>query len=382
MASPFLIAVTVASALAIGLLHALLETVRPALQERHGLDPEQGRRLSRLFAIFSVPLLVFTGWLGDQVGHAAMIFAGSLVLGVGVALLTQARQSLPWAVFAMAAGGSAITTAGLALMAVTLIPHRAAGASLNVGFIFIGLAALATPAALPWFFTRIGFRKTLVIVALLCLAPALCVLLVPDKTEFVPPKTLMPIELIFNDARFWLIVFPVFLYFPLDRSLDVWTKPFLTEFGYRGSAITRLFVGFWVAFLLMRLAFGWIFIPGYEVWLLLLLLVISSMILGNLMGAYASSSGYFGLWLVGACYGPLLPGFLGVLVDFDRNYSVPTVVLGGVFALGFLSDLLIEPRFVAYASTRTARASMRIPMVLALIMAAPILMLAVIRYAQ
>lgn len=381
------IATGIASALVIGLLHALVDSVRPTLLERHRLEPSQGRHWTRLYAIFSIPALILTGWLCDHVGFAEVLFFGSLALGIGVILFTQSRANIFWAILAVAAGGAAVTTAGLALLTVTLRPTQGAGASLNLGFGFIGLAALTTPRFIPWLIRRLGFRQTLVGVALLCLLPAICVIFTPEKDGLNPleRKSVIPLADVLNDMRLWLIVIPTFLYFSLDRSLDVWTKPFLTQLGYGGAAVTRLLIVFWIAFLLTRFVFGWLPAPGFEVWLLLVLLVLSAMVLGNLVGAFAPSSGSMGFWLVAACYGPLLPGFLGVLIEFDPTHperTVPTVVLGGLFALGYLSDLIIEPGFVAYAKNRPARAAMRIPMILALLMAAPTLVLAVIRHTR
>ncbi|MBI3410763.1 MAG: hypothetical protein HY040_20700 [Planctomycetes bacterium] len=377
-----LLATSISCALAIGLLHSFVESVRPALEERHGLDEKHGRRLTRLYTLLSAPLLLLAGWLCDLPALASVLFFGSLALGVGVAFLTQSRTMLPWAIFTIAAGGAGVTTAGLVLMATAIFPNQtnnAAGA-LTLGFAFIGVGALLTPYVVPPLIRYLGFRQTLVFLALLCIVPAGLSIFCQHQIEFTKEPLLF--EGVLHDPRLWLLAIPTLLYFPLDRSLDVWTQPYLAELGYRGRAIVRLLIGFWLAFLLMRVAFAWIVTPGYEVWALLTLLVVSSMVLGNLSGAFARSSGYVGFWLVGACYGPLLPGFLGTLIDFDssHNFRIPTVVLGGLFSLGCLSDLILEPGLVAFAKRRSARAAMRIPMILALVMAAPILILALIRF--
>ena len=144
----------------------------------------------------------------------------------------------------------------------------------------------------------------------------------------------------------------------------------------------RLLVGFWCAFLLFRFGLGWMIRQGNDAWLVLVLLVVSSMILGNLAGAYAPSSGYFGVWLVGACYGPLLPALLGILLDLESPRRIEGQAVGVVFALGALSTLLVQPALTAYAKSHAPRATMRIPMVLGLLMAAPMLVVTLLRFGR
>src|SRR5262249_2322539 len=141
-------------------------------------------------------------------------------------------------------------------------------------------------------------------------------------------------------------------------------------------------IGFWCAFLLFRFGLAWIIRPANETILMLTLLVLSSMLLGNLAGAYAPSSGYLGFWLVGAFYGPILPALLALLVCLEGPRPGPGQAVGSVFALGAVSALVVKPSLNAFAKSHAPRESMRIPMVLALVMAAPVLLLAVMRYGR
>src|SRR5207253_3262892 len=109
-------------------------------------------------------------------------------------------------------------------------------------------------------------------------------------------------------------------------------------------------------------------------WVLLGLVLVSAFTMGNLVGATEHSRGSFGFWLVGACYGPLLPGFLALVLDIFKD--TPATALGFMLALSGLDTLIVRPLMTSLARRRPGRTVMRVPMVLALLMAAPLLVLA------
>jgi hypothetical protein len=60
--------------------------------------------------------------------------------------------------------------------------------------------------------------------------------------------------------------------------------------------------------------------------------------------------------------------------------DAPGTAIGAVFALAALNAVLVKPWFIAYAQTHAVRASMRIPMLLGMVMAAATLVLTLIRF--
>src|SRR6266568_936352 len=131
-----------------------------------------------------------------------------------------------------------------------------------------------------------------------------------------------------------------------------------------------MLIGFWLAFLLARLVM-WRFLgPRNEIWLLGLCAVASAIVLGNLVGAYGASSGGVGFWLVGACYGPLLPGFLGLLIEYFP--TTQGLAVGCVLALAGLHDALAQPLMARGTQARSVRIAMRIPLLMTLLMLAPL----------
>ncbi len=313
--------------------------------------------------------------------YTSVLFTGCLGLGVAIAWLSLAQNftALCWGVFGLGFTGACVTTATVTLMptALTLFPRWSAGAALSLGFVFVGLATLLTPWALPGLIRRVGLRQVGLYLGLLCLVPAALMALV--RAELPPPVVPPPLEGALFDLRFWIVLLAAFLTFLLENFLAIWPKPYLLELGYSGRSAVRLLVGFWCAFLVCRFGLSWMIRSGNEAWLLCVLLAVSSMVLGNLAGAYAPSSGTFGFWLVGACYGPMLPVLLAILVVLEGPRGVPGQTVGAVYGLGALSSLVVQPLLIFLAKGRPARESMRIPMFLGLVMAAVMLVLALIR---
>jgi len=375
------IAATISAAILIGFLTTLMDSIRPALAVRFDRPAAELPNFSRRLHLCWIPLMPITGWLIDSWGVHGIFFSGSLVLSFGVAWLAVARrlQTLALGVYALAWGGAALTLTCIRLMleAFPFGNGPSPESSLCVGFLFIAVAALLTQGLYPRILARLGYRNTLLLSALFCLAPA-CI------ASFLEPSALPAAianpspERLLHNPRLWLLTLLIFFWFPLEHSLDVWPRPFLAELGYTGKAITTLIVGFWFWFLASRLAMSWVLLQGFEIWIVLILALIPPMVLGNLVGAYAPSSGYFGFWLVGASYGPMLPAFLGMTMDFFDNRCL---ILGIMLAIDSLCALVIRPTFERYVRGHSARESMRVPLIFGLLLSAVILVLALIRYA-
>ncbi len=380
-----LVATCLVSCVVAGFLPAFFRPVHSFVKAKLGLTEERAARLPLWFALFSIPFLPLAGWLVDHWGLNEALFVGCLGQALGVSWLGMCRSyaSLLWGLLGLAFACACTLTAAVALMphALALGAGTSSGFAFGLGFFVLGVAALITPHLLSWLGDRFGFRNVLLWAGLSCLLPALFLILTP-KSEFPSTAPAAPLQESFADPRLWILVLVTFLYFPLERSLQVWPRPYLVETGHCPNWMGRLVVLFWLGFFAMRIVVGWIVGPGYEAWMILTLLVTSFMILGNLVGAYGASSGFYGVWFVGACYGPLLPLLFGVLFDLEVVRGIPGLAIGALLALAAVSALTLQTWLVHYARNHTARASMRIPMILALAMAAPVLVLALIRHVR
>jgi MFS family permease len=381
MPSPLLIATSISAALAMGMVPVLFRSLRAPLKARHLLSESRLDQLNKLLILSWVPLMPLAGWLVDHWGLREVLFTGSLLLGMAVSWLALCQDGVGvfWGILGLGFAGACVTTSGVALMppALSLYPHWSLGASLCLGYVFVGLASLLTPVCIPWLARRFSFRGTALSLGLLCLLPATLVALAKTEIPTAGPMR----EGALYDVRFWLIGLVAFLYSPLEQSLEVWPRRYLAEIGYTARSIFRLLVGFWCAFLLVRFGLGWIIGQGNEDWFVLILLVLSSMVLGNLASAYSPSSGYFGFWLVGACYGPIFPALLGTL-ELAGPRHIPGQTLGMLFALSALGSFIVQPLMVNFSRSHGPRECMRLPMLLGLLMAAPTVVIALMRHGK
>lgn len=380
MTSFVLVAATLCSALAVGLVPALIDSLRAPLRERLGLTEGRTERLLAVFYLCWLPGMPAFGWLLDHGAHKEPLFFGLLGLVLGIAWLALARSALNvlGAVTLLGVAYSCVTTATVYLMTASsgLNFHDSPVGALNLGFISVGFGALLG----PWVVARIdhlwGYRQGLLALGLSFLVPAALVTFCP-REDFPEPRGTENVGHLLLNPQVGLIAFIILLYFAIENCLDVWPQPYLKELGRGPRGVTMQSAIFWGAFLGMRLAMGWLSTPGNEAWLLLLLVLISALALGNLVGAYGASSGTFGFWLVGASYGPLLPGFLALVLAFFPQ--LPATALGTMLALSALDTLVFRPVVERYARRHDARAVMRVPTVLALVLAAPLLVLVLLR---
>src|SRR5262245_33277810 len=257
MPSPFFVSASIGSSLAVGILPVLLSTVSPALQKQSALSDLQVRRMGQwhwLAWFLSFPI---AGWLVDQWSIHDVLFTGLLLLALAISwiALSQTYSALVWGAVGMSLAGAWVMTSAISLMpqALAFSPRQSLGAALSLGLVFAGLAALLAPAALPRLIDRFGCRPTLLAIGLLCLVPALLIAISARSEDTAGPPS-RPLNESFEDIRLWLIALAIFLYFPLERLLEIWPRPYLGEIGYAGGAVTRLLVGFWAAFLIMRFA--------------------------------------------------------------------------------------------------------------------------------
>src|SRR5207248_3430839 len=95
--------------------------------------------------------------------------------------------------------------------------------------------------------------------------------------------------------------------------------------------------------------------------------------LGNMVGARSRMSAAIGLLLVGAFLGPIFPTLVGILLG--KFESARGAAYGAMFSLGAAGNLFLPPLIGVYGRRSSLQRAMRIPMGLALALAAAALVL-------
>lgn len=372
---PLLLGVLSACAL-VGGVPALVNVLKPRLQQLLAIDQQRVDRLERMqYFLAWVAGMPLAGWLVDRWNPLEVLIAGSIGVATTLAFFGVA-QSPRWIgamSFLLGLASSFLTVAALHLAPQALGPENCPAAALNLAFVAIGVGSF-TP---QWIFPRLerwaGLRRALLALGLGALLPTAFLLAgfaSHMQRPIAPPQPDASVAF-YYDPHFWLLAIMLLLYYPIESALDIWSEPFLREIGYEDRKARAMLVVFWLAFLGARVGMWFLLGPRNEIWILWFCVLTSGIVLGNLVGAYGASAGGLGFWLVGACYGPLLPGFLGMVIEYCP--AAPGLALGCVLAAAGMHDALAQPLMQRGAQARSVRVAMRIPLLMTLLMLAPLL---------
>lgn len=398
MSFSLLVAATLASGLLIGLLPTVVDGVRGPLQSRLKLPEGRVEWFVRLFYLTWLPTMPLAGWLLNSGHNKEILFFGlvALILGIAWLALVRSASSLMLNALILGLAYSCVTTAAISFMAPAVFFHDDLRhstpnlaslhlgfriASLNLGFITVGLGAMLGPLMLQSLERLCGYRQGLLYLSIALIAPAALTALCDRELFPSLPSAVASWDEIFLHPQMALVVVVILLYFALENCLEFWPDSYLKELGYQDRGLRLGLLVFWLAFLATRgLAAWWFFEhPGQAFSLTLILVVVSAFVLGNLTGGFELGSGSMGFWLLGACYGPLLPGFLGMALELYYPKALPVSILGALLALSGFDTLVVRPLMNVFGKDRPARSVMWVPTVLALILAAPLLLLAFVR---
>jgi MFS family permease len=356
---------------------ALLGSIKLALARQ--LQVGENRIGGLLFALnlALIPMMLLAGVLLDHLGFRVVLIVGSLIISAAlfVLSLTPSYQRAYAALLMAGMGLAAVATATVVLMPLAFFDNsKYLTRSLNLGHVFIALGALTTPVIADLFLRTLGYRRTVIVLALLSLVPAfLCILpvfgeAVASQNHDVVGQTFS----LWTDHRAWHLFLAglVFLFYaPLEGALGIWSTTLLTEAGYTESRANLLLSGFWTTFLSSRLLVAIIpFTQRWDPWLLVIPALLSAAVLGNLAGSVGKAPARNGLLLAGFLLGPIFPTLISMVFreyPEDRGISY-----GAIYAIGSLGSLVVSPLLGLRVKegTNKAHIAMRISMLLALLM--------------
>jgi fucose permease len=371
-------AAAITSAFSFGMVLTLLGNIKLALARRLDIGEARVGGLLSALNLALIPMMVICGAWVDEYSVKTILNIGCLLTALGIFGLTLGNNysSAVSALVFMGLGSAGLGTASVVLMPKGFWPDQVV-ASLNLGNVFFALGALIMPALTDFLLERFEFRRTLGILSLMCLVPAVVALFL----DFPPPAAPgNPAEIIHSEYL-WLGALVFLLYAPLEFSIGTWTTTFLSELGFTQRRGAWLLSGFWLAFLAGRLGMAIALHrrPAWEhwaAWFLFPLAVATSVVLSNLGGATNRTRAALGLLLLGGLMGPISPTLLGVV------FTSPNIPENGrgtsygiLFAVGSLSSLILAPMAGAYARKRSVHAAFRLLAPLALVLVCAALLL-------
>lgn len=373
-----LLAVAVAlSATFIGLLPAMVNGVQKSLQVKLQLPDGRVEWFVRLFYLGWLAMPV-AGLMLETLPGKAILFAGLVAVILGLAWLALVRTTAALAMNGafLGIGYSCVTTATVSFMPVAFYPDYAhtynlQTASLNLGFMMVGLGALVGPWLVVVMERWWGYRQGLLYASMAAILPAVLVAICDADRFPPPPETIANWLTVFTRPQMAWIALAILIYYALESTLEFWPPAFLKSLGYHQRGIRFNLAIFCVAFIVTRGAAAWWFYwhPSHAVALTIMLVVIAALAFFNLASGFDIGGGTLGFWLLGAAYGPLLPCILGMAMQ----RPIPASGLGGLLALGGLDMLLVRPGMSTLSKDRPIRSAMWAPMFLSLALWVPLL---------
>jgi fucose permease len=376
-ARPDLVPVTISAAFVVGMLLALLGSIKLPLARRLQIsEAKVGGLLSALFLAIG-PMMLVSGILIDRWGVAGVLIASALICGVALSGLALCRNyaSAVGAVAAVGVAVAGLSTASGVLMPEAFFPGRPA-ASLQIGNVFFGLGALLTPALTERLIRKLSYRKALFVLALIALAPAVTAALPQQFPGGHAPAG--GLAAVLSSPFLWLVGLAFLLYVPLESGISTWATTCLTELGMREKRAAVFLSGFWLTFLAARLAVAFLELGGVipawaDSWLLIALALATGMALGSLAGAVDAIGAGGRVLLVGAFLGPIFPGLVAILFGHFPDHK--GTAYGAMFCVGSVGNLVLPPLFGSYARKTSVQRAIRLTPVVAAALAAATLLL-------
>ncbi len=378
-----LAAVTCTAAFVFGMLLALLGALKLKLAERLQIGEGRVGGLLAALNLALIPMMLVSGLLIDALGVRLVMIVGSLLASVAVFSLSLRRSYVATlgCVLVLGAGSACLSTASVVLMPRAFGFGDRLAASLNLGYVFVALGALMTPALADLLLRTIDFRKTMAVLALICLIPAATAALFslgetpepPQKGELLEVLTSFPI----------LLTGVAFLFYaPLEFAISTWGSTYLTvDQGYGESRAAWVMSFYWLAFLVARVLATLLFQarrvdPAWAAWTIFLLAVVAAAMMGNLAGAGQLRSAAWGLILLGFALGPIFPTMVAYALHAAPNAH--GTAYGAVFAIGSAGSAALAPLLGFLMRGKSVMRALRLLAPLALLLVVAALALAMV----
>lgn len=364
--------VVLAGCLQVGLAIGLATSLKLRAARRSDLPDEPGKGLLSAFNFILVGLLLTASVVIDLFGTQAGFLVGSIVLALGLALLSLAQPSGRTAAQLILAGlGAALLyLATLQLMPRGFLGDQKVVASMLLGFVLMGFGGLLAGPLLEVFIALVGYRISMLFFGALAMVPLVLSLLAPAES-YPSTSAYAPLALL-SVPKIWLAGLVFAFYAPLEAFVTVWITSYLTHQNQKDRASG--WVGwFWFTFLGSRVLIGVIqhvysIDDGYQPALLICSALLAAVFLGNLTGSSTTRNALSGLIALGVVLGPVLPTLLATLSRVPQASFAPSLTFALVHSVGAVGSVVLAPLVHGSAGERTAQQALWVPLILALLM--------------
>lgn len=359
-------AVALLSVFGLGISFSILGALKLELVKSLNIDDSQFGKLISALMFTSIFVVLVFGPIVDIFGYKPVAIMGFLLGFIAVFMLISAK-SYGAAVFSciLLGMGAMCMNLGNTLIPMVLFAGENAPAALNLGNVFFGLGAFLTPFLLAMLLSKMGYKTTGRILAVIIIIPIIFAVLAKypalDKTGVT-----------FADAigsAFGLLANPVviisglalFCYIGLEVSMGGWLSTYASEIGFSDKAANIVLSMFWVSFMVSRLITSQMVTPENGVLVITILSLVAAVSIGLMVIAKSKITSAFFVILTGLAFGPIFPTVTGITFAKTAE-SVHGSAFGIIFALGLLGGTTIPAAIGYYSKGLTIQKSLLIAM--------------------
>jgi fucose permease len=357
----FLTAMMVAALLVGGMGVAILGSIKVPLAARLQMDEARVGGLVSIFGFTLIPVIFIAGFLTDLAGKQAVLMAGCACMFLGLGELGVAKRYVTalGGIVLFSAGWSLLTNVGNVLTPIAFGGDTAYAT--NLANVFFGLGAFLTPLLVTVLLRRLTFVWTMLITGGLVMIPFLLALRV-DFSTFAPPATAaseIGLVTLLAAPMLWLCGMGLFFYGPMEASLAAWATTYLQEQHVKDTTAAGFLSGFWLTFMMARLATAFLLPKGFEAHLILALALASALVLGLMVVSRSRALAMALVPAAGVVFGPIFPTLIAVLLDSFAP-EVRGRAVGLFFAIGGVGWTMIPILIGKYAQRTSLQRALSI----------------------
>jgi len=333
--------VAILSVFALGIVFALIGAVKLKLAEKLGIDDAKVGGLISTLMFTSIFVVLFIGPLVDAWGHKPFAVLGFFMVGLAIFLFSSFRsyKGVVFACVLLGIGGMCVNTVGNTLMPIVLFGGKNPPAALNLGNTFFGLGAFLTPLMVGLLLYRLGFSKTVNIIALITFVPIIFALIATTYPELPAAGFELgnAVALLANSVVL-IAALALFCYVGLEASMGGWITTYLTNVGLSASRASAGLSGFWIAMMASRLFTGItkdIVTPENGATVIIILAIVATITIFTMSQTRSNALATVAVVVTGLAFGPIFPTIVGVTFS-----KIAQELHGSVFAIIFAIGLL------------------------------------------
>ena len=320
----------------------------------------------------SIFVVLAFGPLVDMFGYKPIAIMGFILGFIAVFMLISAK-SYNMAVFSciVLGVGAMCLNLGNTLIPQVLFGGQNEPAALNLGNVFFGLGAFITPFLIGMLLSRMGYKTTGIIIAVILLIPVIFAIIATypalEKTGITLAEAVGSAFSLLANPVVIVSALALFCYIGLEVSMGGWVSTYASSLGFADKGANMILSAFWISLMIARLVASRMVTPENGVIVIGVLAAVATIAIGLMVATKSKNGAGAFVVMTGLAFGPIFPTIVGV--TFAKTVeSVRGSAFGIIFAVGLLGATTIPAAIGYYSKGKTIQKSLTIAMAAAFVL--------------